>query len=180
MTEHAQPAPHNPCATCGACCRSYVVPVCGYDVWLISTHQRLSPEQFVVTYTENEGSLDGFRLEPEGNLFGMALDKQGKFTQHQSCIFLMHLGDGNDRCGIYEHRPITCREYPMALWSSTVFLRKDALCPPGSWPLREVVRPSWKLALQRFHMYFDVYREVLARWNARVVLAPAFTHFRFP
>ena len=22
---------HNPCATCGACCRSYIVPVCGYD-----------------------------------------------------------------------------------------------------------------------------------------------------
>src|SRR5437868_9253283 len=162
MTESVEtPPPHNPCATCGACCRSYVVPVCGYDVWLISTRQRLSPEQFVVTYTQEEGSLDGFRLDAEDVLHGMALDKQDTFSANKSCVFLVHLGDGHDRCGIYEHRPVTCREYPMAMWSNTVFLRGDVLCLPNSWPLAQVLKPSWRLALQRFHMHFDIYREVL-------------------
>src|ERR1043165_3124657 len=98
MTESTQPAesaPHKPCATCGACCRSYVVPLCGYDVWLISTHQRLGPEQFVVTYPQEVGALDGFLLDDESPPYGLALDKQGKFTPHKSCVFLVHLADGH-------------------------------------------------------------------------------------
>lgn len=173
-------APHNPCATCGACCRSYVVPVCGYDIWLISTRQRLGPEQFVVTYPQEVGSIDGFMLDEESPPYGLALDKQGKFTPQKSCVFLVHLADGHDRCGIYEHRPITCHEYPMTLWRNTVYLRKDVLCPPGSWPMSEVKKPSWEAALRRFHMHFDIYREVVVRWNSRLMFAPAGTRFRLP
>ena len=172
--------PHNPCATCGACCRNYIVPVCGYDVWLISTGQRLSPEQFLVAFPQEEAAIDAFYLQKGGKPYGLALDKQGKFGRTQPCVFLMRLGDGNDRCGIYMERPTVCRAYPMALWSGVVYQRKDSLCPPDSWPLREVVRPGWRAALQRFHMHFDVYREVISRWNARVKAAPEGTVYGLP
>lgn len=184
MIESAEPsadqtAPHNPCATCGACCRSYIVPVCGYDVWLLSTYQRLNPKQFLVAYPQEEVSIDGFRLDAESKPYGLALDKQGKFALDKPCIFLMHLGEGNDRCGVYDHRPVTCRAYPMALWDRTIFLRKDAMCPPRSWPLAQLQEPSWKVALRRFHMHFDMYREVIGRWNGHVALSPEGTRFKF-
>lgn len=163
-------ASHNPCATCGACCRNYIVPVCGYDVWLISTRQRLSPEQFLVAFPQEEEAIDGFYLEAGAKPYGLALDKQGKFGRTQPCVFLMRLGEGNDRCGIYDERPTVCRAYPMAMWSSVVYQRKDSLCPPDSWPMPQVMKPHWRASLQRFHMQFDIYREVIARWNARVAL----------
>jgi Fe-S-cluster containining protein len=162
--------PHNPCGTCGACCRSYVVPACGHDVWDIVTHQRIGPEHFLLAYPQDEVSIDGFRLDKEGKPYGLALDKRGSgpFALDKPCVFLVRLGDGHERCGIYDHRPVTCAAYPMALWDRTTFLRKDALCPPNSWSLSELKRPSWTLALQRFHMHHDIYREVIARWNAHV------------
>jgi Fe-S-cluster containining protein len=168
---------HNPCATCGACCRSYIVPLCGYDVWLISTRQRLAPEQFLVAFPQDETCPDGFVLSSEEPPYGLALDKQGKFQPQSSCVFLMHLAGGHTRCGIYNDRPVACRAYPMAIWSRTVFQRSDSLCPPDSWPKREVGRPHWRDALQSFHMQMDIYNEVVARWNARVATAPEGARF---
>src|SRR5438270_9699051 len=152
MTDQSISIPHNPCATCGACCRNYIVPVCGRDIWFISTRQRLSPEQFLVAFPQEDSAIDGFYLQAGSKPYGLALDKQGKFGRTQPCVFLMHLGEGNDRCGIYNDRPTVCRAYPMALWSDVVYQRKDSLCPPDSWPVKEVLRPSWRAALQRFHM----------------------------
>ena len=167
MTE----TPHNPCATCGVCCRSYVVNLCGYDVWLISTRQRLSPEQFLVACPQAEPGADGIRLGSEGPTYGLALDKHGKFRANQACVFLLRLGGGNDRCGIYAHRPVVCQSYPMAIGNNAVFQRQDALCPPDSWPPRETARPAWRAALQRLRLHYDVYAEVVARWNGRVAAA---------
>ena len=168
---------HNPCATCGACCRSYLVPVCGYDVWLISTRQRLGPEQFLLTIPQQEPGPDGFRLEPEGPTYGLALDKQGPLRATQPCVFLVHLTDGNDRCGIYAERPVVCQSYPMSTWRASVIQRRDALCPSGSWSDADIGTPSWRDALQRLRMHFDIYHEVVARWNARVATAAARAQF---
>jgi Fe-S-cluster containining protein len=158
----------DPCATCGACCRSYVVPVCGHDVWSISARQRLGPEQFLITYPQREEGPDGFRLQQDGPTYGLALDKQGPLRAEGPCIFLLRLGGGHDRCGIYAERPVVCRSYPMSLWRDAVVQRDDALCPPASWSAGDVALPAWRDALQRQRMRFDVYHEVVARWNARV------------
>lgn len=160
--------PHTPCATCGACCRSYVVPLYGYDVWLLSSRQRLSPEQFVVACPQAEPQLDGFRLDAAGPTFGLALDKKGDFDVMNSCVFLMELGEGHARCGVYADRPVVCRAYPMSIWHLEVSQMKDSLCPPGSWPQTEVKRPAWRAALQHLYMQADIYHEIVARWNAYV------------
>ncbi|MBF6611847.1 MAG: YkgJ family cysteine cluster protein [Chloroflexi bacterium] len=162
----------NPCATCGICCHSYVVPVTGYDVWLISTNQRLAPEDFLIAFPLPSPEVDGFKLESDKPTYGLALDKAGPFRKDGPCVFLMRLGDKHERCGIYNDRPSVCRAYPMAMWGATLFQREDVLCPDGSWPPEEPRRPQWRDALQRFMMHHDIYCEVVARWNARFATLP--------
>jgi Fe-S-cluster containining protein len=163
--------PHNPCATCGACCRSYIVPVSGYDIWLISSRQRLSPEQFLVACPQAEPGLDGFHLDHESPAFGLALDKRGAFEPTKPCVFLVQLGGDHARCGVYDHRPAVCRAYPMSIWQQQVRFMDNILCPPNSWSEDEVRRPSWRASMQRLYMHLDIYHEVVARWNARVARA---------
>lgn len=171
-------ARHNPCATCGRCCRSYVVPVCGYDIWRISTTQRLSPASFLVACPQKEPTAEGFRLERDGPTFFLALDKQGRFAIKAPCVFLVQLAGGHERCGIYGHRPVVCQAYPMQLGDQGVGQRSEALCPPGAWPAETRAWPTWRAALQRQRMHFDVHALVVARWNARVATAEPGAIFR--
>ena len=166
---------HNPCATCGACCRNYLVPLFGYDVWLIATRQRLSPESFCLIYPEKEARPESFHLEADGQDYSLALDKKGRFALKKSCIFLMELPGENARCGVYDHRPVVCRSYPMSMWSRVVAQRRETLCPPDAWPLKEVTHPRWAVALRRLCLDLDVYGEVVTRWNARVATRPGFS-----
>ncbi len=169
--------PHNPCATCGACCRSYLVPVCGYDVWRISTRQRLGPEQFLVPCPQEPPRADGFVLDPTDPPYGLALDKRGRFRPNQPCVFLIELKGGNTRCGIYEHRPVVCQAYPMTAIGGVTVQFDDALCPPGSWPSEVVRRPAWREAITRRVMQFAIYEDVVSCWNARVMIARPNTQF---
>src|SRR5688500_315363 len=171
----SSPEQHNPCATCGECCRSYMVPVFGQDVWLLSTRQRLSPEQFCLIYPEKEPRPEAFWLEAGGQRYSLALDKKGSFALKKACIFLMELPGGNARCGVYNDRPSVCRSYPMSLWSGVVAQRRETLCPPNSWPLAEVTHPRWAVALRRLCMVLDIYGEMVTRWNARVAAHPGYS-----
>jgi Fe-S-cluster containining protein len=146
--------------------------VCGHDVWRISRAQRLAPEQFVVAVAQPAPKSDGFRLTAEGPTHGLMLDKQGRLKVNQSCVFLVHLGGDDERCGIYADRPVVCRSYPMVLAPRGVMLREKALCPPNSWPESELSKRPWRRAVRRATFQFDLYAEVVARWNARVELAP--------
>jgi Fe-S-cluster containining protein len=171
-------APADPCGTCGVCCRSYMVPLCGRDVWQISIRLRMAPEQFVFAYREDAPTADAFYLDPAGAAYSLCLDKRGKRSgfdwQAQSpCIFLLELQGGHCRCGIYAHRPMVCRDYPMRAVAGGVAVRDDVLCPPNSWSPAMLRRPSWSIALQRRRMHFDIYRVVVARWNAHLTAGNA-------
>ena len=131
-------ATSNPCATCGACCRSYIVPVCGQDIWRISHRQRLDPEHFLIPVPQPQPRSDGFRSQPGAWTYALMLDKQGRLKVDQSCVFLVHLVGGHDRCGIYDHRPVVCQAYPMVMAPRGVTLRDASLCPPESWPDEEL------------------------------------------
>lgn len=163
-------APASPCAACGACCRAYIVPVCGHDVWRICRGQHLSPEQFLIPCPQEQPEGDGFRLEREGKTYALALDKQGRLVKTQPCVFLVDLPGGGGKCGIYADRPIVCQTYPMSLMQGVVFERTKTQCPPGSWSPHAPKDPVWRTRLQRLHLRYDVYAEVVARWNARVEL----------
>jgi Fe-S-cluster containining protein len=159
---------HSPCATCGVCCRSYIVPLSGYDVWRISTSQHLAPEQFVIALESGSMRGDGFRLVADGPIYALMLDKRGRLKVKQACIFLVTLADTETRCGIYADRPAVCRSYPMIWQKGRIDYRPKALCPPGGWAEDEPRRASWRRNVQRTELCFDVYLEVLNRWNTRV------------
>ena len=158
----------HPCDTCGVCCRSYLVPLCGHDVWSISRYLHLPPSKFAIAWQEEEPSVDGFRLERDGPLFSLVLDKRSWSRERSPCVFLMRLPGGRDRCGVYDHRPASCRAYPMLLVDRMVRLRDDPLCPPGAWPADEPSKPAWREAVEQAHRHFDVYQVVLSVWNQRV------------
>jgi Fe-S-cluster containining protein len=158
----------HPCDTCGVCCRSYLVPLCGHDVWALSRHLHMPPSGFAIAWQEEEPSVDGFRLERDGPLFSLVLDKRSWSRERSPCIFLMRLPDGRDRCGVYDDRPASCRAYPMLLVQESIRLRDDPLCPPGAWPVDEPTKPAWREAVEQAHHKFDVYQVVLSVWNQRV------------
>ncbi|HET9017167.1 MAG TPA: YkgJ family cysteine cluster protein [Thermomicrobiaceae bacterium] len=170
------------CPCDGHCCRRYAVNVCGYDVWRISTGLRLRPEQFLVTFPLPEPRFDGFRLEPDGPLLGLLLDKRGRRGQGNlrlslPCIFLVTFTDGIERCGIYAERPFACRSYPMVARDGDIAPRPDALCPDGCWRLDDETKPAWNATLRRQTMQLNLYAEVASRWNARVAAAAPGTTF---
>ena len=158
----------HPCDTCGVCCRSYLVPLCGHDVWELSRHLHMPPSGFAIAWQEEEPSVDGFRLERDGPLFSLVLDKRSWSRDRSPCVFLMRLPGGRDRCGVYDHRPASCRAYPMLLVDRQVRMRDDPLCPPDAWPDDEPTKPAWREAVEEAHRRFDVYQVVLSVWNQRV------------
>ena len=158
----------DPCAPCGLCCRSYLVPIFGHDLWRIATRRGLSPESFAFIAEQESPDALGFRLEAGGPTHGLALLKQEPMAAAQPCIFLEDAGSGQSRCGIYEDRPITCRSYPMAKLGSRVYQRATTLCPPGSWDEADLAAAHWRETLQRLRRHRDVYVEVVARWNGAV------------
>jgi Fe-S-cluster containining protein len=162
----------NPCATCAACCRSYVVPLDGYDVWRISHGQRLDPADFCVALARDAEQPGTFRLTADGPTFILMLEKQGKLEVNRPCVFLMHLDGGHARCGIYEQRPSACRAYPMEMKPEGMALLDRRLCPPDSWPEDEPRKRPWRHAVLRANLQWVVYAEVVARWNARVAASP--------
>jgi Fe-S-cluster containining protein len=164
----SSPVAAHPCASCGICCHSYLVPVCGRDVWTISRTLHLEPERYLVAWKEQDFGLDRFQVEPDGALHTLVLDKRSWARGRSPCVFLVRLPGGQDRCGIYDQRPVACGAYPMTLLREAVTLREGPLCPPGSWPVDEPARPSWRVALQRARMQFDVYHLVVEAWNARL------------
>jgi Fe-S-cluster containining protein len=168
----------DPCATCGVCCRAYYVPISGFDLWRISRTRGIEPADFVVAYPQRAGGEFGFQLSDGGELYELALEKQGAFQIGQPCVFLESLDDGcASRCGIYADRPAVCRAYPMVATddNEVITLRPRALCPPGAWPDQEPQQPRWRANWSSLRVQFDQYRQILEAWNAQVALQPGRT-----
>jgi Fe-S-cluster containining protein len=160
----------NPCATCTqGCCHEHLVPVTGYDVWLIATSLELAPEQFVVPVAEEEPSATGFLLDRSGQTYDLALGKARARTVEDACLFWIELPGGTGRCGIYPVRPQVCQVYPAALHEGRVVRREDVLCPKPAWRDGTLQRPEWARLLRSLQVEHDVYRLVAARWNRRVL-----------
>lgn len=158
----------SPCGTCGECCRAFLVPVCGHDIWRISRLLDLRPEEFVVALRRENITPDGFILRPEGPSFSLALAKRGKMMPGEPCIFLIDFANGESRCGVYAERPTTCRVYPMTLRDGQVMQHPDVLCPPGAWAEHEPKKQHWFDAIENRNLQFDFYHQVLANWNKNV------------
>ena len=172
----------DPCAACGLCCRSYLVPVFGHDVYRLVKQRGLDPRSFLFIAEQETPDPVGFLLDPGGPTYGLALDKKNALEASQPCVFLVESDDGTSRCGVYEDRPIACATYPMAHAINGVGFLPAALCPPNAWPPDEPANEHWAVALRRLARYRDTYVEVVRRWNAWIASrldrdAPPAEHF---
>jgi Fe-S-cluster containining protein len=156
----------SPCSACTKrCCSNYTVSITGRDAWVIGTNLRLPLESFLVYFPVGDQVERGFRLEPGGPRFEMALDKVGGFQRGNPCIFWIDLMNGRGRCGIYAVRPHVCQTYPAYQHGDLVMLRDDVLCPEGSWSLAGMDLPLFRNRLYEFRIEQDIYSAVVAAWN---------------
>jgi Fe-S-cluster containining protein len=94
------------CTCCGDCCREPIVLVTDADIRRIVTHTGQPIHQVAAFYApddiewgrENDGWI---RLDEGWRILGLRRTDDG-------CQYLRD----DDLCGIYDHRPVTCRRYP--------------------------------------------------------------------
>jgi Fe-S-cluster containining protein len=152
----------------GRCCYYSIIPVTGYDAYVICRTQHLAPEYFLVYVEESEPSSMGFRLQKDASTFLLALNKQRTRRKSKPCVFLLTLPDGYQRCGIYANRPLVCQTFPTTLHNGSVDIRADAMCPKGSWNLASMDLATWRTRLVRSDIESNIYARVVSRWNAMV------------
>jgi Fe-S-cluster containining protein len=163
----------DPCATCGACCRGYYVPLSGFDLWRLRRATGLDPSDFVVAFEQEASAEIAFRLRKGGDSYELALEKQGSFAIGQPCVFLEELPGGVTRCGVYADRPGVCRAYPMKPDpTGAMALRPRALCPPGSWADDEADHPRWREVWTGVADDMERYAEIVRAWNAQIDAHP--------
>jgi Fe-S-cluster containining protein len=144
------------------------VSITGYDAWVIGTRLHLPLESFLIYFPVAEQNDRGFRLDPGGQRYEIALDKVGQYQKGSPCVFWVELASGGGRCGIYPYRPMVCQTYPTYQQQEMVVLRDDVLCPEGAWNLVGMDLPVFRQRLSRFRMEQDVYAYIVAGWNRAV------------
>jgi Fe-S-cluster containining protein len=111
------------CTGCGNCCRDTVVCITDEDAQRICEGTGRSPLSFVRFYSHDEIAMsdnDPSWVRLNGGRRVMALKKI-----RDRCIFL---DNASNRCTVYEHRPVTCRDHPFNLsFSSRGALQKISL-----------------------------------------------------
>lgn len=98
------------CVCCGNCCRQPIVPVNDSDVLRLHKGTGKKIESFVSMYAGTQ-----VELEPDGDYvihFAHGSRVMGLRRKDGKCVFQ----DDNNRCSVYEHRPVTCRTFPLAVF----------------------------------------------------------------
>nr|MDO8097880.1 YkgJ family cysteine cluster protein [Candidatus Njordarchaeota archaeon] len=95
------------CQTCGECCKKYAIPVTSSDIHHIIKFTGLHPTGFLTLMEPDDSVIQTYRDFPkirlkDGDNFVLTLSQQDK-----ECIFLR-----NNKCRIYEARPLVCRPFP--------------------------------------------------------------------
>jgi hypothetical protein len=101
------------CTTCANCCREVRPTFSEEDVSRLCQRLNMTPQQFVESYLE--------RTEPG--------DENPWKTQTTPCAFLK-----DNRCSVYEDRPVDCRGYPYLYEPDFVFrtmgmIERTSTCP---------------------------------------------------
>jgi Fe-S-cluster containining protein len=163
----------DPCASCGICCHIYFVPVTARDIRRITLGLGFTPDQYLIAVPEPEPTPEGFVLQVGGPSLRLVLRKNGPMAPGQPCVFLIKGGDGTSRCGIYEHRPETCRSYPMVRRPAGVVVHPDASCPPASWPEGGQSESHWLPWIDGLQSDLAEQRGLAARWRGLLESDPA-------
>lgn len=154
------------CTGCGNCCRRTVVMLTDADVGRIIAGTGERAEDFVRFVSEAEAQIEQrspFWVRFDGARGVMAL----RHRAGGACVFL----DDDDRCTIYEHRPVTCREHPLEVELSdsgaveTIALSDIVDCPhdwDGGLRRRDLAK-----VVRRNERQSEPYLDRVIAWNRR-------------
>jgi Fe-S-cluster containining protein len=153
------------CTGCGNCCRDTVVLLTDADVARISAGTGKRPEEFVRFFAKDAVEMD--QRHPLWVRFDQGRAVMGLKWRGSACTFLRD----DNLCGIYEHRPVVCREHPFNVTLSDtgkverIALSRVVHCP-HEWDgksslgeIRAVVRWNERQS--------DVYTGKVKAWNRR-------------
>lgn len=154
------------CTGCGNCCRRTHVLVTDEDVRRIERGAGRSPKDFLRFVGDDDIQIEQrspwwIRFDSGRGVLAL------KHRRGGACIFL----DDEDRCTIYEHRPVTCREHPFEVEVSDsgklefIALSDIVECPhdwDGTISRREMIATSrWN------EQQSDEFLDDVQRWNRR-------------
>lgn len=160
------------CTNCGACCRQYIVPVTGRDIWTISRGTGLDADRFTAAEAQDPSRSDGFHLAVDDQLLHLVLKKQGELERGRPCTFLIEESATTSRCGIYKQRPLVCRTYPF-IWESVGVVQWDGarLCLEP-WSESASKESALSAVMYRAAFEMDLYISVMTGWNDWIALRP--------
>ena len=148
----------------GRCCREYLVPITGADIWRIARTHHLMPMDFVSCDVEESPTPAGVLLRLGGPTYALALQHHQPRAHERVCMFL----NPDGRCSIYADRPLVCQTYPMYLRKGIVTPREDLLCPDGSWAGIERTQAAWRARIIAQEQAWQDYALVVAAWNGAI------------
>lgn len=154
------------CTGCGNCCRNTVVCLTDADVKRIVEGTGQSPLDFVRFYSHDEVSMS----QKDRSWVRLARGKRVMALRWvgEHCRFLE---DKTNRCTVYEHRPVTCRDHPFNVTFSDagavekITLSRIVPCP-HAWDghiTRRSLRATQALNERQEQSYVEKVRE----WNRR-------------
>ncbi len=152
------------CTGCGNCCRNTVVCITDADIMRIVDGTGKAPADFVRFYNHDQIAVS--RDDPLWVSFASGRGIMGLRAGHNRCGFL---DNATNRCTIYEHRPLTCRDHPFSINFSTngaiekLWLSRIVPCPhewDGKISRRELTRiATWNERQE------DAYIKRVRIWN---------------
>ena len=166
------------CFTCpSSCCINFRVPITGSDLYRLVTSHALNPADVGIfaPFTNEDKEPDILYFEPGGHAYQLSLQKKGlpeKSQTHLPCAFLLEFDDQTKRCGVYDTRPMSCRQFPTKLSERGVILYGHELCPPNAWSLERVDLSVMRLLTQIVVMEGAIYKAFIRRWNRFAELVP--------
>ncbi|QDU79363.1 Flagellin N-methylase [Polystyrenella longa] len=116
-----------PCDSChGGCCRTFVIPLTGADIWKLERDLKKSFWEFACRWEDPHGSIAQkyaphfhFQDEPKTPfVIGLIQSESTFIPRTTKCQFLREGAPDEEhplgvaRCGIYNSRPSACRVFP--------------------------------------------------------------------
>lgn len=102
------------CTECGNCCSDTFVPITDLDVRRLMDGTGMKAEDIVTFFAPDDFEDKGEGLSfanLDGGRFTLGLQKRhDKANGRDACKFFR-----DNRCSVYEHRPVTCRVWPFTL-----------------------------------------------------------------
>jgi len=153
------------CTSCGNCCKEPLLPLTDADIARITRHTG-EPSSALVRWVDR----NGIDMDDEPEAFVML--RQGKRV-----MVLRHSGGGcrylgsDDRCTIYNHRPLGCRIFPFdPSWTEDRKLRRLKLIQATDclYELDGQNDVDKMRVLHKRHLAStSAYQAKVAAWNAR-------------